>query len=346
MMKVEPLESNPWDLKSLDDFLYYNCPECVFKSIDSDTFLNHADLHPLASQFVNSSHDTKGFSVKWKELCPDTSCEVPAGWTKSDSEDFNPDISVKCEENDFDTGSEEGIKIDSEDSEDFNDTDISVKCEQKLEILPTLFVSCDDNATAGPSEILNPAVKQKRIKSYSKQIPKEQVKVIKPVTTKIWREFKTFSACEKPPYKEMDFIAFINMKKTMKKSFETTMNIIHYLASCYSQETRRNFFKDFKHVTEACATNNQKPLKKKGSSAYLRMRERNWIEFQDFTQKKHNWTYTDLCAFFYMLKNDKKYSQSTLRYYMTNVKFKLEELFPVKFSEKYPQLNHYVHSLN
>ena len=38
---------NPWEVKSLEEFLYYNCPECPDRSTNRDEFINHAwENHP------------------------------------------------------------------------------------------------------------------------------------------------------------------------------------------------------------------------------------------------------------------------------------------------------------
>ena len=45
-VKVDPdqVPLNPWDVSTLDDFLYYNCPECDVKEKDKQVFLEHAIL--------------------------------------------------------------------------------------------------------------------------------------------------------------------------------------------------------------------------------------------------------------------------------------------------------------
>ena len=38
---------NPWDVETLDEFLYYNCPECDMKCPEKAIFRDHALLnHP------------------------------------------------------------------------------------------------------------------------------------------------------------------------------------------------------------------------------------------------------------------------------------------------------------
>ena len=37
----------PWDVKCIEDFLYYCCPECSQRSQSRDDFLHHAEFeHP------------------------------------------------------------------------------------------------------------------------------------------------------------------------------------------------------------------------------------------------------------------------------------------------------------
>ena len=38
---------NPWDVSTIQDFLFYCCPECPYKSQDVQGFGTHAEeLHP------------------------------------------------------------------------------------------------------------------------------------------------------------------------------------------------------------------------------------------------------------------------------------------------------------
>ena len=50
-MEVEQdLKHNPWSVTNLDDFLYYNCPECDNKTQSKEMFIHHAYLnHPRVS---------------------------------------------------------------------------------------------------------------------------------------------------------------------------------------------------------------------------------------------------------------------------------------------------------
>ena len=44
---------NPWDVKSLEDFLYYCCPSCPSKNMNKTDFINHAlTSHPQSQSFI------------------------------------------------------------------------------------------------------------------------------------------------------------------------------------------------------------------------------------------------------------------------------------------------------
>ena len=44
------LKHNPWSVETVEQFLYYNCPECDNKTQSKTIFINHAYLnHPRVS---------------------------------------------------------------------------------------------------------------------------------------------------------------------------------------------------------------------------------------------------------------------------------------------------------
>ena len=48
------MENNPWDVTTVDEFLFYNCPECEVKAKDADTFMSHAiEKHELAKHYMS-----------------------------------------------------------------------------------------------------------------------------------------------------------------------------------------------------------------------------------------------------------------------------------------------------
>ena len=47
-------QENPWDVSNIQEFLYYNCPECDTKERDSEVFIKHAlDNHELSKSYLN-----------------------------------------------------------------------------------------------------------------------------------------------------------------------------------------------------------------------------------------------------------------------------------------------------
>ena len=68
-------QENPWDVSNIQEFLFYNCPECDIKVKDSEVFVQHAlDNHELSKFYLSNStvemvpHEqddiTKSHSVK------------------------------------------------------------------------------------------------------------------------------------------------------------------------------------------------------------------------------------------------------------------------------------------
>ena len=44
---------NPWNVKNLDEFLYYWCPECDNKDQYKDLFVKHAlETHPNSREYI------------------------------------------------------------------------------------------------------------------------------------------------------------------------------------------------------------------------------------------------------------------------------------------------------
>ena len=55
-MKTEMGDQNPWEVKNIETFSFYCCPECDFKSKDGDHFKRHAmEIHNKSK--VNISHN-------------------------------------------------------------------------------------------------------------------------------------------------------------------------------------------------------------------------------------------------------------------------------------------------
>ena len=89
---------NPWDVTSLEDFLYYCCPECDIKTKDSQDFLNHAvTKHELAKVslmiFTQDCDPDSYLNEEETEVTPDLPMDIE-GWDNHDEEDIKPDLKL------------------------------------------------------------------------------------------------------------------------------------------------------------------------------------------------------------------------------------------------------------
>ena len=51
-------EENPWNIQSLYDLQFFNCPSCNYKDYSKQEFVNHAyNVHPEAYQYLNNIKD-------------------------------------------------------------------------------------------------------------------------------------------------------------------------------------------------------------------------------------------------------------------------------------------------
>ena len=52
------MEENPWNIQSIYDLQYFNCPSCVYKNVLKQEFIDHAyHFHPESIQFVRNIKD-------------------------------------------------------------------------------------------------------------------------------------------------------------------------------------------------------------------------------------------------------------------------------------------------
>ena len=51
-------DENPWDVKSIYEFQYFNCPSCNYKDQSKQEFIYHAhEIHPEAINHLNDIQD-------------------------------------------------------------------------------------------------------------------------------------------------------------------------------------------------------------------------------------------------------------------------------------------------
>ena len=59
------LDTNPWQVDSIQDFLFLKCPECAFYDKEEDCFQKHAiNCHPLSFVLFGEENEEKVFELK------------------------------------------------------------------------------------------------------------------------------------------------------------------------------------------------------------------------------------------------------------------------------------------
>ena len=103
---------NPWQIESLEDLTFICCPECIFKSKDSDNFKNHAlENHPDSRDFFKTDFKDSELNFPLKDenidfvnfepqKVDETKCDLEFGQvellpkivdTSSGNDDYNPE---------------------------------------------------------------------------------------------------------------------------------------------------------------------------------------------------------------------------------------------------------------
>ena len=55
---------NPWRVQSIDEFNFFCCPECVYRSKEENSFQTHAlQNHELSSTFFHHADDPKAIET-------------------------------------------------------------------------------------------------------------------------------------------------------------------------------------------------------------------------------------------------------------------------------------------
>ena len=91
---------NPWDIQSIYELLYFNCPSCVFKDNSKQEFINHVyKVHPDCVHYLEKVNDNSLKDV----FCPWNIIEIKKEPISYDSYDpINIEPHVKIEQEDFD----------------------------------------------------------------------------------------------------------------------------------------------------------------------------------------------------------------------------------------------------
>ena len=92
---------NPWNIKSIYELQYFNCPSCEFRDCSKQTFVNHAFKdHPEAVDFLTNLQD---------DSLSDVVIDIPANITyvKSEANVTEPIVEIETVEKENDNESEE-----------------------------------------------------------------------------------------------------------------------------------------------------------------------------------------------------------------------------------------------
>ena len=57
---------NPWNINSLYDLQYFNCPSCIFKNKSKQDFVNHAyEIHPESIEYLKKLNDKSILDIEF-----------------------------------------------------------------------------------------------------------------------------------------------------------------------------------------------------------------------------------------------------------------------------------------
>ena len=104
---------NPWNIESIYDLQYFNCPSCLFKDPSKQELINHAfEVHPDSTVYLVNIKDDSLMDV----ICPWNVIEIKKEGIESEM--LDPSMLEVC--------------IKSEEEEDFSD-DSNTESEESLE---------------------------------------------------------------------------------------------------------------------------------------------------------------------------------------------------------------------
>ena len=129
-------QENPWDVSNIQEFLYYNCPECDTRVKDSELFVQHAlENHELSKSYLNkvvlevASNDQDNISdhemVEVKERKPTKEELILSEKTFNELKvrkiKVEPDVLLEVQDQSMDYQDDAGSDFDEEYAEDEED---------------------------------------------------------------------------------------------------------------------------------------------------------------------------------------------------------------------------------
>ena len=309
MMKLEPGVSNPWDSKSLEDFLHFLCPECNYLTKYSDDFLQHSANHPMANDFILNHQD----------IMEEDNTNVD-----DEEEQVEPTEFVDCSVMD---GSEA-----PEDSDQPQILPFPLPLPPSMLKLPP-GLSISHNV----SKIKNrPTVKRIQPNKSKKSVTWDEE------VEQTWTEFKQY-VNHKEDYTAQEIINYLIQTMNARKiSVSTMINLKSRLSIAYRNETGRTFQDDFSEVNEYCKSVGNKP---NHSKAYHKKKERVYKDFVGSTDKGLNFDEVDLQNYCDTLKNEQMLSFNSAKLNLASIQHGYQRDTGLDFKAIFPSINQYIRTL-
>ena len=82
---------NPWNINSIYELQFYNCPSCVFKDISKQEIINHAyEVHPESIDYLYNINDNSLSDI----VCPWNLDEIKS--EENDYQEIHPSMIEVC----------------------------------------------------------------------------------------------------------------------------------------------------------------------------------------------------------------------------------------------------------
>ena len=82
---------NPWNIKSIYELQYFNCPSCFFKDISKQEIINHAyEVHPESIDYLYNINDNSLSDI----VCPWNLDEIKS--EENDYQEIHPSMIEVC----------------------------------------------------------------------------------------------------------------------------------------------------------------------------------------------------------------------------------------------------------
>ena len=92
------MEDSPWNIKSIYDLQYFDCPSCIYRNIFKQEFVNHAyHFHPESIHFLRNINDGSLNDVEIP-FVKDEDNDMKPEFLDSNTSDLTNGLEIKIEE--------------------------------------------------------------------------------------------------------------------------------------------------------------------------------------------------------------------------------------------------------